>query len=213
MKLAEQWRDVVGELPPGWAEARLSLEVPDEGQRRRAASLLGPAGPGRAGDSLRFAVSRGGGAIGPDAAGRLLSRLDEETIAGSLRLVGSDASAERAPEEQRELVEDWDAEIARLPEDWNDLYVELRLRSSDDIDRSALALAPVNPSRPPGELALRFRVARVAGYGASPGTARTRLAQLDAKGIRGSVRILRALSEADHVYTNGPVWHIEGRTV
>ena len=36
---------------------------------------------------------------------------------------------------------------------------------------------------------------------------------IGAKGIRGSVRVVRALSESKPVGTQGPIWQIDGRTV
>jgi hypothetical protein len=39
------------------------------------------------------------------------------------------------------------------------------------------------------------------------------LERLDEEGIPGQLRILRALSDTDPVYTQGPVWYVEGKAV
>jgi hypothetical protein len=39
------------------------------------------------------------------------------------------------------------------------------------------------------------------------------LERLDREGVRGSVRILHALSDTDPVATQGPVWYVGGRPV
>jgi len=39
------------------------------------------------------------------------------------------------------------------------------------------------------------------------------LERLDEEGIRGEVRILRALSDTRPVATQGPVWYVDGRAV
>ena len=61
--------------------------------------------------------------------------------------------------------------------------------------------------------ALRFRVARRFGYGASPGMVHRCLERLDDEGIPGELRILRVLSDTDPVSTQGPVWYVEGKAV
>jgi hypothetical protein len=39
------------------------------------------------------------------------------------------------------------------------------------------------------------------------------LERLDAEGIRGEIRVLRALSDTRPVATQGPVWYVEGKAV
>ena len=107
----------------------------------------------------------------------------------------------------------WDAAVAALPPDWSDLYAEVELESSDYLDRAALLLAPVNPARDGRRLAFRFRAARRFGYGVSPEMAQRCLERLDAEGTRGTVRVLRALSDTRPVQTQGPVWHVGGKSV
>jgi hypothetical protein len=127
------------------------------------------------------------------------------------------------------LVAQWDEAVAGLPADWSDLYVELELASSDHLEPGALLLAPVNPARrkpdararPAGpesdaldeRPAVRFRVARRFGYGASAEMARRCLERLDDSGIPGQLRVLHALSDTKPVYTQGPVWYVGGRAV
>ncbi len=59
---------------------------------------------------------------------------------------------------------------------------------------------------------LGFRAARRRGYGGAPEMVRRCLERCDADGITGELRLLRVLSEARNVYTQGPVWHVGGRT-
>ncbi len=111
------------------------------------------------------------------------------------------------------LPESWAAALATLPADWSDLLGEIDLDVADSFDRAALHLAPVNPRREGDRLALRFRCARTAGYGASPQMVRRCLERCDEEGIGGSVHVLRALSDTHPAQTQGPVWQISGRTV
>jgi hypothetical protein len=60
---------------------------------------------------------------------------------------------------------------------------------------------------------MRFRSARTAGYGAAPGMVRRCLERCDRESIRGSVRVLRVLSDSHLAATQGPVWLLEGNTV
>ena len=59
----------------------------------------------------------------------------------------------------------------------------------------------------------RFRCAHTFGYGASPTMTRRCLTRLDEEAIEGGLRILHALSDTQPVGTQGPVWHVAGRTV
>lgn len=216
VRLAAQWRTIERELPERWAEARLLLTVEDAAQVSRAAGLLGPATPGRHGRELRLAVTRGPTGTSPGALERLLERLDREGIPGTLEQLGTAnglAPVAVTPPRHRPLVELWDEAVATLPGDWSDLLCEVALRSTDFIERGALLMAPLNPTRDGDRVALRFRVARVFGYGASPGMARRCLARCDAESVSGTFRILRALSETDPVATQGPVWYVGGRAV
>jgi hypothetical protein len=217
-RVLNQWRAIEQSLPADWGNARLKLEVADAAQAARAASLLAPANATRRGTTLWIYVSKLGDGAVPDLVTRLFARLDAEAIDGRLELAGATEKPKAGPAaaSQRSaagLVVQWEAAVAELPEDWSDLWVELELGSSDYLDRGALLLAPVNPSRAGKRLAFRFRVARRFGYGASPEMTRRCFERLDAESIRGSVRILYALSDTKPVSTQGPVWYVGGRTV
>jgi hypothetical protein len=111
------------------------------------------------------------------------------------------------------LAESWAAALETLPPDWSDAYAELELESGEDVDQAALLMAPINPRLDPTEPILRFRSARVAGYGGSPGMVARCFERCDGAGIAGEVRIVRALSGSRPDGTQGPVWQIAGRTV
>jgi hypothetical protein len=212
--LLDQWRAIERDLPEGWGDARLRLTVAEEGQCDRAAVLLGPATPGRRGRVVSFFVARRGAGPSRELVQRLLRRLDREGINAELELVGTDAAAEAPPAgEPHSFVAGWEAELAALPDDWSDLYGEVELHSSDYLERAALLLAPLNPARYGGKPGFRFRVASRFGYGASTEMTRRCFERLDEEGIRGAVRILRALSDTHPVQTQGPVWYVGGRSV
>jgi hypothetical protein len=215
VRVAEQYQELESRLPEDWTDARLVLKVDDTGQAERAASLLTPFAPGRVGSDVRFTVPRHGGKL--DQARRLLSRIDRERINGTLELVTAASSAPTPPEEPRtawsSAAAAWDAEVARLPEDWTDVYAQVELASSDFLDRGALLLAPLNPARYDDSAGFRFRVARTYGYGASPEMTRRCFERLDEEGIGARVEILHALSDTRPVVTQGPVWYLDGRAV
>jgi hypothetical protein len=211
--LLERWREIEAQLPERWATARLSLTIEDEGDCDRAAALLGPTNPGRRGKQIRFRVGHGGAGPSPHLLERLLKRLDAERIAGRLEVVGVEEPAEEPVPLRPSLAATWDAELARLPPDWSDLYCEVRLTSTDYLERAALLMAPLNPARYGGETGFRFRVARTFGYGASSEMGRRCLERLDEAGIRGTLRILRVLCDTYPNATQGPVWYVGGRSV
>lgn len=212
MTLEQQWERISRALPAGWESVDLRLLVPDRAARSRAAALLGPLGAGRVEDELRFSVSRVAG-VGPDAARRLLANLDDDGISGTLVLARTVAATGAAPIAHNLLEVQWDELVAALPADWSDLLCRLTLGSSDDLPRAALLAAPVNPSRPSKEVGFDFRVARTAGYGASPQMARRCLLRIDEAGIPGTVEVLHAISDSRHVSTQGPVWIVGGKTL
>ena len=214
MRLVDQWTTVETGLDPRWHDARLDLVIDDEAQRQRTLALLGPASPGRVGTTIRFTTTRSGIGVGPEAARRLLRRLDEEGISGTLTLVSSDEAPAAPALARRTLAEEWAAALAMLPSDWSDLLCELELTSTDHIEKGALLLAPINPVQAgTGRPGFRFRCAQSFGYGASPGMVQRCFARLDEAGIPGEVRILRALSDAHPVGTQGVVWYIGGKAV
>lgn len=213
MGLVEQWTDIERGLDPKWRDARLDVLVDDETKVGRVAALLGPASPGRAGKAVRFTTARGGTMVGPEAVRRMLKRIDDERIAGTLLLVSSGEAAPEPVVTRASLAAEWDAATAVLPADWSDLLCELELTSSDHIERAALLTAPLNPIQGTGRPGFRFRCAHTFGYGASSGMVRRCLARLDAERIPGEVRVLRAMSDTHPVGTQGPVWRIGERSV
>jgi hypothetical protein len=165
------------------------------------------------GSVIRFTVGRGGAFVGPEAVRRMLKRIDDEGIAGTLTLVSSDAAPPEPAISRASLAAEWDAAVAVLPADWSDLLCELELTSSDHIEKGALLLSPLNPIQGTGRPGFRFRCAHAFGYGASPGMVRRCLARLDEERIPGEVRVLRAMSDTHPVATQGPVWRIGERAV
>ena len=213
VRLVARFNDIERELPDDWAEARLVLTVTDDGHCDRAAALLSPATPGRRGPTIRFAAGRRGAGVGPESVRRLLRRLDTEGIAGELELVGTEEVPRTQLQQREPLRSQWTGALAGPPADWSDLYAEVRFDSTDYVERAALLLAPVNPSRYGGRNALRFRCAHHFGYGVSPEMAARCLERCDQDGITGEVEILHALSDTYPVGTQGPVWLIGGRSV
>jgi len=212
VSLVERWNHVESSLEPGWNEATLSLEIHDAEARSRAAALLGPAGPGFAGSTVRFTISTRGHGIGPDGARRLLKLIDGEGILGRLELVTSEMPDVAEPAIARStLSEAWDAALDVLPADWSDLLVELELDSSADVDRGAVLCSPLNPIQSTGRPGYRFRCANERGYGASAGMVARCLGRLDGDGISGRVRITRVLSDVHPVGTQGAVFTIGRR--
>ncbi len=217
MSLVDQWRRIENGLDPSWSVTRLTLDV--DGSPERAAALLGPLNPGRRGSEIRFLIARDGSSPGPEALRRLLRKLDGERIRGRLELVETAhkeaaAAAASEPAAVPSLVAGWAAEVANLPSDWSDVLAEVGLLSSDYLERAALHMAPLNPRRAgEGRTTMHFRAARRYGYGASPQMVDRCLERCDSEGIRGSVRVLRALSDTYPVGTQGPVWYLGGRVV
>ena len=216
MQAAGQWKLIEDDLGADWVEANLLFGVEDPGSIGAAAAVLAPLSPGRSGKELRFQVRREGG--GPDKVRNLVRRLDRKRIWGSLSLVDSRAEPDVAlartePEDAMGLVESWDATLATLPPGWRDLLCELALDSTDYLPRAALLGAPLNPTRNPQEIALRFRVSSGLGYGTSPGMARRCLERIEGDGITGRARVLNVLSETGNEATLGPVWRVAGRSV
>jgi hypothetical protein len=214
MRLVERFSELERELPDDWAEARFALTVADDGRCDRAAALLGPANPGRLGKRIRFTAARRGGGVGPEAVRRLLRRLDMEGIDGDLELVGAREAEPHEPLRRRPALRDqWRDALAGLPADWSDVYAEVQFDSTDYVERGALLLSPVNPSRYGGAATLRFRAAHHFGYGVSPEMATRCFERCDTDGITGELQILRVLSDSNPVGTQGPVWLVGGRSV
>jgi hypothetical protein len=213
LRLVEQLSELERGLVDEWVELRFQLTMEDESRAVRAAALLAPANPGRRGKVIRLAVDRRGPGIAPEALRRLLKRLDDEGSAGTLELQG----IQKAPPEELPTKEtlraQWELRLAAVPPDWSDIYAQVRLDSTDYLERGALLLAPINPARYGGPAALRFRSAQHFGYGVSPGMAARCFERCDEEGITGEVEILYVLSDTNPEATQGPVWLLGGRTV
>jgi hypothetical protein len=213
VSVAEQYRELESRLPADWADARFVLNVEDASRAERAASMLTAFQPGRVGGQVRFSVPRRGGRL--EQARRMMERIDREGIKGELELV----TASEAPPEPAEFraewapaAEQWDVAVATLPVDWTDVYAQVELDSSDFLDRGALLMAPLNPSRYGDAVGFRFRAGRY-GYGAAPEMTRRCLERLDTEGIGARVTIVHALADTKPVMTQGPVWYLDGGPV
>jgi hypothetical protein len=213
LSVVDQFSAIERGLPEGWSEAFLQLTVEADGDVERAAALLAPANPGLFRNTLRFTVVRRGGGTLPEAARRLLRRIAQEGIDGKLELL--EARAEPVPERRtRETLRaQWERALAMLPPDWSDIYAEVKLDSTDYLERTALLLAPLNPAHYSGPTSLRFRSARRFGYGVSPEMAARSLERCDVERITGQIEILHVLSDTNPVATQGPVWLVGGRSV
>jgi hypothetical protein len=212
MRAAEQWAQLEGTLDPTWAEALVAFTP--EGSPAEAATALAPLQPVRVGGDFRFHVTRSGG--GPERVRNTLRALDRKRVWGTLSLVDAHAEATPAPAPtapRARLVEAWDELVAELPPDWSDLLCELELDSSDHLARTALLGAPMNPTRVPDAIALRFRVSGKQGYGVSPQMARRCFERMDAEGITGRLDVVYDLSDTENVVTQGPVWRVAGKSV
>lgn len=89
--LADAWDDLAAGLTEDWSDLHLEVELASSDELERAALLLGPANPLlREGPrpALRFrAAHRYGYGAAPQMVRRVLARLDEDGIAGHLRLL------------------------------------------------------------------------------------------------------------------------------
>jgi hypothetical protein len=206
MSFGAEWDQL---LTNDWKEARIRVTLEEAERADRAAQLLGPLQPFRAGPTeLTFRAHRS------DTVKRLLMRLDAERIHGSLELTDAELAAPRATETpDPTLRESWEAALATLPPDWSDLLMEVEFTSSDYVEKAALNMVPLNPRRDGNRNALRFRTAQSFGYGAAPEMVARCLSRCDEDAMRGAVRVLRVLSGSRPVGTQGPVWQIDGLTV
>ena len=229
MALAERAQELLHGLPRGWR--RLGSSSPWTSRRRRTGPLiLGPAAPGRTanrfvlnvyagrGSSVRRPMWPGAcwpGSTGRGFAGGFRSWRPTETSRRRLRRRSTRRRWMGAPRLRRRgrLRRAGRRSWTRSPPDWSHCYAEIVLDSSDFLERAALLLAPANPLRPDARpTILRFRAARVVGYGISAGMARRCFERLDAEAITGRVAVLRVVSE-DRPVGQGPVWRIGGQSL
>jgi len=219
MKLVEQWGAIEAGLAEDWLSVALVLTTEQPDQLSKAAQVLAPLAAGRRGDELVFSVRRAGGGQGPEAARRLFARLDSARVWCLLAegetevLEAPSAEAQAAAPGALSTAASWDAQASLLPTGWSDALCEIELTSSDHLPRAALLCAPLNPTRVHDRLAFTFRCSGTDGYGASPGMTRRCFERLDAEGITGIVRVLRSVSDADNVATQGAVWLVGGKTL
>ena len=213
LQLVEQLIGLERRQEEGWTDLTLQLTLADETQVGRATSLLAPAAPARLGPKVRFGVTRSGGGIGPEAARRLLRRLDQERIQGTLEVVSAQKTTAEMRQRRTPLQAQWEQHVALLPPDWSDLYAQVTFDSTDYLEPAALLVAPLNPSRFGTGATFRFRCAQHFGYGASPGMTARCFARCDEQGITGTIEVLHVLSDTKPVGTQGPVWIMGGRNV
>ena len=213
MRAVEQWAAIEEALPEDWAEARVAFAP--EGDLAEATQILAPVGPGRVGTELLVHVARA--SSGGERLRTALRRMDERRVWGTLRLVDAEVAstpdAEAALAVRPCLTAAWDELLETLPPDWSDALVELQLDSSDHLARAALLGAPLNPTRNPDAIALRFRASGKAGYGTPSGMVRRCFERMDAEHITGRLSVVVELSDAEKAVTQGPVWRVAGRSV
>ena len=143
---------------------------------------------------------------------RMIRRLDDAGTIAEIQLVTVQEAPQVELPPEPSLRDAWKRALAGLPSDWSDIYAEVRLDSTDYLERGALLLSPMNPARS-GPTSFRFRSAHHHGYGVSPEMAARCFGRCDDDGITGGVEILRVLSDTDPVHTQGPVWYVGGRPV
>jgi hypothetical protein len=191
--------------------------LPASGTRsRRSSTPTGPKSSSRSPPKDRLHIQHAEGGV--ERARNVFRRVDQRRIWGTLSLIGvvhdvAPATPPAPVETMRSLAAQWDVALAELPPDWSDILCVLELDSSDHLPRAALLGAPLNPSRVPGETALRFRASGKQGYGVSPPMARRCLERMDAEGITGSASVLYGLSDTENAVTQGPVWRLAGKSV
>jgi len=125
LRLVEQFSDLERDLVDEWAELRFQLAVDDESRAERAVALLAPANPGRRGRILRFAIDRRGPGIAPEGLRRLLTRLDDESIAGTLKLEGVQQALPEELRTKEKLRAQWELRLSAAPPDWSDIYAQV----------------------------------------------------------------------------------------
>jgi hypothetical protein len=105
------------------------------------------------------------------------------------------------------LADQWDQFVARQPEDWSSIDVELELMDASQSEEVALVLSPLNPwhQRDWRSGVFRFRAARTFGYGTAAELCRKRLSTLDSLGVSGTMRVVSRMADIRPVATQGTV--------
>jgi hypothetical protein len=105
------------------------------------------------------------------------------------------------------LAEQWDTIMARQPEDWSSVDVELDLMDASQSEEVALVLSPLNPwhQRDWRSGVFRFRAAHTFGYGTAAELCRKRLSTLDSVGVQGTLRVVSRMADIRPVATQGTV--------
>ena len=105
------------------------------------------------------------------------------------------------------FADQWDAILAEEPEDWENLFCEVRIDDNDRMEEAGLIMCPLNPWH--GETWrsgwFRIRVARTFGYGADGQLTANMLRKLDDRRITGSIVVQRSLDQFLPVHTQGTV--------
>ena len=105
------------------------------------------------------------------------------------------------------LADQWDSIVARQPEDWSSVDVELELMDASQSEEVALVLSPLNPwhQRDWRSGMFRFRAARVFGYGTAAALCRKRLSTLDSVGVSGTMRVVSRMADIRPDGTQGTI--------
>ena len=213
MRLVEQWNAIEQGLDPRWSDARLVLTIDDETQPRRALALLAPAGPGRAGNAIRFYATRARRRCSdPKRCDDICAGSTTKASAAAELVVVRRRAGAPPRSRARRLAAEWDAALAALPGDWSDLLCELELTSSDHIERAALLARPDQSGAGGTD-------ARASASGARTASATARRPAWCAAASRGStrtpsaadMRIARALSDVHPVGTQGATFLVGRR--
>ena len=230
MRAVDQWRGIEADLPEGWEEARLSFVVEQPAQAPAAAGVLGPLGPGRVGDEIRFVRPLFGQRRNAGARRTSSAAWTASGSGGRWRCATSPRPPSRPvePEVEGERPSAPRPLRAHAPGRWfpSGMPSSRRSHPTGAISsagsrstppttsrRAALLGAPLNPARIPGESAVRFRVSDTKGYGVSPLMARRCFERMDGQGVTGRLEVLTELADTRTVATQGPVWRVAGQSV
>lgn len=106
------------------------------------------------------------------------------------------------------LTEQWDAVLARQPEDWSSLDFQLTLLNAGVSEEAALVLCPLNPwhERDWRTGVFRFRAAHTFGYGTAAELCRKRLDTLDRLEVAGTLKLLGRSTDVKPVATQGTAY-------